>query len=214
VLNVKAINGLDKYRLQVAFVLVCICSFCGEERHEAMTRGFGPSSAGGRAKPAPRQAAAPEAAPEAGQAQQGKVTPLQFTDDDVIESEKNRDPFRSYFALFKVARPSVVQRQVIMPTTSIEEMTLIAIISGVPRPKAMLLDPRGIGHVVERGMFLGRPQIVQASENVSMTLNWRVHRIRENELVLIREDPTDPTRPALTRVIPLREEEELRLKPI
>jgi len=173
-----------------------------------MTRGFG----GGGQRPA---STASTAAPQTGvEAPEEKKGPLQFTDDDFVESEKNRDPFRSYFTLFKVERPSVVQRQVIMPTTSIEEMTLIAIVSGVARPKAMLVDPRGIGHVVERGMYLGRPQIVQASDQVSMTLNWRVHRIRENELVLIREDPTDPTRPALTRVIPLREEEELKQRPI
>jgi type IV pilus assembly protein PilP len=181
------------------FPLLFLAASCGGEE-QAMTRGFG---GGGKRPSAKKQASAePVGEPEA------KKRTVQFTEDDFVESEKNRDPFRSYFGAFKLERPSVVQRQVIMPTTSVEEMTLIAIVSGVPRPKAMLVDPTGIGHVVERGMYLGRPQVVQASEKVSMTLNWRVHRIRENELVLIREDPTDPTRPALTRVIPLREEED------
>lgn len=190
-------------RFSVALFLVFLGASCGDDEGVAATRGMG----GSRRPGAPPASASKSAVQGEAQATTEKKAPIQFTDDDFMESEKNRDPFRSYFALFKVERPSAVQRTVIMPTTSIEEMTLIAIVSGVPRPKAMLLDPRGIGHVVESGMFLGRPQVVQASENVSMTLNWRVHRIRENELVLIREDPTDPTRPALTRVIPLNEEE-------
>ena len=58
----------------------------------------------------------------------------------------------------------------------------------------MLVDPAGVGHVVERGDYLGRPKVIQATGSVSMTLNWRVDRIRENEVVLTQQDPTDPTR--------------------
>jgi hypothetical protein len=93
-----------------------------------------------------------------------------------------------------------------MPTTAVEEMRLIAIVTGVPKPKAMLVDPLGVGHVVERGDDIGRPKVIQASGNVAMTLNWRVDRIRDNEVVLSQEDATDPTRIALTKIIPLRDE--------
>ena len=54
---------------------------------------------------------------------------------------------------------------------------------------------------------MGRPHVIQATGSVAMVLNWRVDRIRENEVVLSRQDPTDPTRPSLTRVIPLHEDE-------
>ena len=135
---------------------------------------------------------------------------LTFSDEDFVESDANRDPFRSYTTLFKIEGTAIPQRKVIMSTTSVEEMRLIAIISGVPTPRAMLVDPIGVGYVVERGMFIGRPQVVRASENVVMTLNWKVDRIRPNEVVLTREDPADPNRPPLTRVIPLREEEATR----
>ncbi|MCA9601050.1 MAG: hypothetical protein KC417_03435, partial [Myxococcales bacterium] len=40
-------------------------------------------------------------------------------------------------------------------------------------------------------------------------LNWRVDRIRPTEVVLAREDPTAPNRPAITRVIPLYDPSEL-----
>lgn len=129
-----------------------------------------------------------------------------YRDEDFVESERNRDPFRSYMTTFNVKAPEDIQRRVVMPTTAIEEMSLIAIISGTPRPKAMIVDPLGVGHVVERGMYVGRPQVIQATGSISMTLNWRVDRIRDNEVVLTRQDPVDPSRPPLTRVIPLHEE--------
>jgi Tfp pilus assembly protein PilP len=131
---------------------------------------------------------------------------LVFKDEDFVESTRNRDPFRSYTITFRARAPEEMQRRVIMPTTAVEEMRLIAIVSGMPRPKAMLVDPAGVGHVVERGDYIGRPKVIQATGSVSMTLNWRVDRIRENEVVLTQQDPADPTRAALTKVIPLRDE--------
>jgi type IV pilus assembly protein PilP len=133
---------------------------------------------------------------------------ITFRDDDFVESERNRDPFRSYSRMFSVKPPETAQRNVAMPNTPIEEMRLIGIVTGTARPRAMLVDPSGVGHVVERGVYIGRPQVVQATENVQMMLHWRVDRIRENEVVLTREDPTDPSRPPLTRVVPLREGED------
>jgi type IV pilus assembly protein PilP len=89
-------------------------------------------------------------------------------------------------------------------------MRLVAIISGVAQPRAMLLDPTGVGHVVKRGDYLGRPEVLQTggAESMPVTLNWRVARIRAGELVLTREDPTAPDRPPLTRSLPLYEEGE------
>lgn len=151
--------------------------------------------------------ASPAAAEAAVQAAGGStLESMVYRDEDFVESERNRDPFRSYMTTFTVKAPEDIQRRVVMPTTAIEEMKLIAIISGTPRPKAMLVDPARVGHVVERGMYVGRPQVIQATGSISMTLNWRVDRIRDNEVVLTRQDPVDPSRPPLTRVIPLHEE--------
>ncbi|MBN1655562.1 MAG: hypothetical protein JXA30_17475, partial [Deltaproteobacteria bacterium] len=184
--------------LRVALGIAIIISSSCDDVERTMTRGFGPAT---QSTSAP--ASAKEQTPEA----EGLAKKSIYSDDDFVESEVNRDPFRSFTKLFRSAEQEAPQRTVVMSTTAIENMKLIAIISGVPAPKAMLVDPLGVGHVVERGMYLGRPEIVRASENVSMTLNWRVHRIRENEVVLTRADPTDPNRPPLTRVIPLRENE-------
>jgi Tfp pilus assembly protein PilP len=131
---------------------------------------------------------------------------LFYQDEDFVESPHRRDPFRAYTATFRAKAPEDMQRQVVMPATSVEEMRLIALVTGTARPKAMLLDPAGVGHVVERGDYLGRPKLIQATGNVSVTINWRVDRIRENEVVLTQQDPADPSRVALTKILPLNEE--------
>jgi Tfp pilus assembly protein PilP len=177
---------------------------CGDNVERAQTPGFGVLGAATQ----PSQSKTP-LTPKANV--DSKTTDYSgYTDEDFVESDNNRDPFRTYTTLFKVESPHAPQRQVAMSNTAIEEMKLIAIVSGTPTPKAMLVDPLGVGHVVERGMYIGKPQVVRASENVLLTLNWRVDRIRPNEVVLTREDPTDPNRPPLTRVIPMRTEEETR----
>ena len=149
-------------------------------------------------------AAKPSAAPASKLAEQ-----LVYKDEDFVESERNRDPFRSYASSFRgrgaEAAPET-QRSVIMPNTAVEEMKLIAIISGLTRPKAMLTDPRGVGYVVQRGDYLGRPKVFQTTGSVAMTLNWRVDRIRDTEVVLTRQDPSDPGRPPLSRIISMRDE--------
>jgi len=178
------------------FIISSVLTASCDDTERTMTRGMGGDISSKSAEVAPKEKSAEV---------EGAATKQVYSDDNFVESDFNRDPFRSYTSLFKSAAAEIPQRTVVMSTTAIENMKLIAIISGVPSPKAMLVDGLGVGHIVERGMYIGRPEIVRASENVSMTLNWRVHRIRENEVVLTRADPTDPNRPPLTRVIPLRE---------
>jgi hypothetical protein len=175
----------------VAFAVALGAAACDDS---ASTGGRG----GGKKAKAKSAAAAAEG--------ERKLEALVFRDEDFNESVRNRDPFKSYSTVFRARGPEDSQRPVIMPTTSIEEMRLIAIVTGLARPKAMLVDPAGVGHVVERGDYLGRPKVIQAAGSVSMTLNWRVDRIRDNEVVLTQQDPADPTRIALTKIIPLREE--------
>jgi type IV pilus assembly protein PilP len=134
---------------------------------------------------------------------------LSFKDEDFVESEHNRDPFRSYSASFVKHGPEAPQgsqRLVIMPETAVEEMKLIAVISGLSRPKAMLTDKHNVGYVVQRGDYIGRPKVIQSTGNVTITVNWRVDRLRETELVLTLQDPQDLSRPPLSRIIGMRDE--------
>ncbi len=138
---------------------------------------------------------------------------LAYQDDDFVELDvEHRDPFRSFAASFRqVATGRDVETvHSIMSTSTIDEMRLIAIISGVVRPRAMLLDGEGVGHTVERGDYIGRPEVIQVggADSMPVPLHWRVARIRSGEVVLTRDDPTAPDRPPLTRVLPLYEEGE------
>jgi hypothetical protein len=189
--------------LALAAIVLALAA-CDEGEPTMATRGA-PRAAG--AAPA---APAGAAAPAAGDAAPSAILrePVAYKDEDFIESIANRDPFKIYTTQYRADLPEGIQRRVYMPTTAVEEMRLIAIVTGVPKPKAMLLDPLGVGHVVERGDYVGRPKVIQASGNVAMTLNWRVDRIRDNEVVLTQEDATDPTRVAMTKIIPLRDENE------
>ena len=95
----------------------------------------------------------------------------------------------------------VTARIDLMPNTAVEEMKLIAVVLGLPRPKAMLTDTGGVGYVVQRGDYLGKAKLLQATGSVPMTLNWRVDRIREHEVVLTRLDPTDASHTPMSRII-------------
>ncbi|MGB8331755.1 MAG: pilus assembly protein PilP [Polyangiales bacterium] len=131
-----------------------------------------------------------------------------YNDDDFAELDtQNRDPFRSYARAFKAQAAGPAQRRVLLPSTSLDEMNLIAIVTGIETPRAMLTDTSQVGHVIRRGDYIGRPEVVQTggSEGMPVTLNWRVDRIRPGSVVLTREDPSSPDKPPLTRVMPLHE---------
>jgi hypothetical protein len=98
------------------------------------------------------------------------------------------------------------QRDVVLEEYAIEELKLVALVTGSPPELAMLIDPVGLGHVVTRGQFIGRAQVVQPSGGVGAAyeVNWRVDRIRDGDLVLVRDDPSNPDVPSASRVIPLR----------
>ena len=161
--------------------------------------------------PPPRRQHGPVEAPPTEDAGVDAGVPIvRFADGDFVESNVNRDPFRNFARLFRLRPAEGPQRTVIMPTVGIDEMRLIAIITGVASPRAMFNDRVGVGYVVERGDYIGTAETVDTGGEggITITLNWRVDRIRDGEVVLTREDPTAPNRPPLTRVIPLHDPNE------
>ena len=175
------------------------CSGGGEDGIE------GAVSLGGAKKRSPQKSAP---APSTALAEV-ELPPMQvFVDEDFTEADiQNRDPFRSFARAFKAQAAAPAQRRVLMPRTSLDEMKLIAIVTGIATPRAMLTDTTSVGHVVRRGDYIGRPEVVQSggAEGMPVTLNWRVDRIRPGSVVLTREDPSSPDKPPLTRVMPLHE---------
>jgi type IV pilus assembly protein PilP len=137
---------------------------------------------------------------------------IDFQEVEFGESERSRDPFRSYLDVFVAESRSTAksQREVVLEDFSLDELKLVGIVTGVADARAMLVDPHGRGHVVRRGQFVGRAEIVRGDSKgaPAFEINWRIDRIREGDIVLVREDPKNPEVPSATRVIALRPDTE------
>jgi type IV pilus assembly protein PilP len=155
---------------------------------------------------APETAPAPSAAPPP-----TKVGP-EYAESDFVENDRNRDPFRAYMDLFvdQEKKPLKVQRKVILSQYALEELKLVAIVQSGDYPRAMVIPPGGKGAVIKRGDFIGRAETVHTggTNGTDYLVNWRVDRIRDGDIVLLREDPAQPNVPPATRVIPLHPEAE------
>jgi Tfp pilus assembly protein PilP len=94
-----------------------------------------------------------------------------LTDDDFLENdETNRDPFRSYMHLFAEHGQSKTRKiPALFERVGLEELTLIAIVSGDDDPRAMFRDATGFGLAVKPGDFLSR-----SGARVSKILSDRV----------------------------------------
>ena len=175
---------------------------CEDPLAEFRAEGGGLGALGGTKAPKPESGSTLGGATNLGS------EPYVYTEEDFAEIEtENRDPFRPYARAFKAQASVPAQRRVLMPGTSLEEMNLIAIITGVSQPRAMVTDTSDVGHVISRGDYIGRAEVVQSggAEGIPVTLNWRVDSIRPGSVLLTREDPTAPDKPPLTRVMPMHD---------
>ena len=85
----------------------------------------------------------------------------EYTENDFVESDRNRDPFRSFIIQNQqVGKQALNQRKVELAQYSIDELKLVAIVQGSDQPRAMFVDPSGKGTVVYRGTFVCRPEVV------------------------------------------------------
>jgi type IV pilus assembly protein PilP len=165
-----------------------------------------PVSTSSAAPTAPRAAASASAS-----ALPTELKGVEYTENDFVESDRNRDPFRSYLVQSQpVNKQMFNQRKIALSQYSLDELKLVAIVTGGDQARAMFVDPSGKGTVVYKGSFVCRSEVVHigGSNGPEYQLNWRVDRIREGDVVLIREDPAQPAIPPATRVIPLHPESE------
>lgn len=139
-----------------------------------------------------------------------RIEASQIGESEFVETERTRDPFRSYASKFLEAsrRPERNERKITLGEYSVDELKPIGIVMASDYPRAMLLDPNGKGWVVKKGDYVGRPEVVHLGGpgGTDYQVNWRVDRIRDGDIVLIREDPAQPGAAPLTKVIPLRSE--------
>ena len=190
------------------FWVMLLVPACGDDPVAAPAAATSAASSGAaKAKPAPKGKSAVSGPP----ADMGPLPKTEFQEEDFAESERSRDPFRAYADLFveKTDRRSLQRAQVLLEEFSLDELKLIGVISRIVPAKAMVVDPSGKGHVIERNDLVGRAERVQAgSSNDEFEINWRVDRIRESDVVFVREDPANPDVPSATRVLSLRSAED------
>lgn len=139
--------------------------------------------------------------------------PVDINESEFAETDKSRDPFRSFASTFvdeSAGKGLASQRKVVLDEWNVDELKLAGIVTRIHPAKAMLVDPEGVGHVVQRGQLLGRAEVVQPAGpgGAAYEVHWRVDRIRDREgdIVLVREDRGNPEVPVATKVIPLRPE--------
>jgi type IV pilus assembly protein PilP len=195
-------------------VSIVFLAACGSSAAPA-----GGSSSGSKPAASGSAAAAPDAKKAATKNRKGEseasdkdkpaevVLPkVEFQETDFAESERSRDPFRPYAEVFMAQAKSKVRSQlhVVAKQYSLDELRLVGIVSRLHPPRAMFVDPRGVGYVVDHGDFVGRPEIVQGgTTSADYEIHWRVDRVRDSDVVMVREDPANPDVPSATRVVPL-----------
>jgi type IV pilus assembly protein PilP len=196
----------------VCLILALSLAGCGDDE------GAAPKPAASAKKPRTKSPAGDSPTAEASAAASGlssaRLPPpprRDFSEADFTETERTRDPFRSYarkFANEDEGSAEHSQREVLLKEFAVDDLKLIGIVTRVTPARAMLVDPTGRGHVVRRGQFIGRADLVRVAGQSGTTyeLNWRLDSIRDGDVVLVREDPNNPDVPAATKVIPLRPE--------
>jgi type IV pilus assembly protein PilP len=164
--------------------------------------------------PAPKPAAAPQpaaagalAAADGGLPDGLPPLPMkEFQEADFAETDRSRDPFRSFEQIFmaQAKAEKKLQHQVLIDRYSLDELKLVGIITRGPA-RALLVDPSGLGWVGKVGDFVGKAELVHSGgpTGADVAINWRIDRIRESDVVLVREDPSHPEIPPTTRVIAL-----------
>ena len=155
-----------------------------------------------------QQKTAPSASSSAGANAPTKdgLPAVEFAEADFVESEESRDPFRDYTHMFvrKTTVDNIRQRKVKAEPFALDELKLVGIITR-GRHSVMLTDPNGYGWVLYTGDFVGKAELVSAggTDGTEVAINWRVDRIRNKDVVFIREDNAHPDIPPTTRIMPL-----------
>lgn len=102
------------------------------------------------APPPPPAAAAAPAAPDGGAA----ASPAP---EWVYSSVGKRDPFRSFLSELEASRVGVLTRcNTPLGRFELEQLRLVAVVTGLADPVAMLEAPNGVGYSVRRGACLGK----------------------------------------------------------
>lgn len=114
-----------------------------------------------------------------------------YRSEDFVESPRNRDPFRRFVP--EVRPPHGVDG--VLRSARIDELSVVAVVSGVASPIAMVTTRHGQSHSVQRGDFVGRDEIVTTTgqDGLTYSLRWRVESVSPRGVELACEEPSGST---------------------
>jgi type IV pilus assembly protein PilP len=109
----------------------------------------------GESKPtAPRPAAPPAAKPAAGPAAPAAAAPEAEV---AYSSVGKRDPFKSFLGDLRASTGAVVTRcNTPLGRFELDQLRLVAVITGLAEPLAMVEAPTGVGYSVRKGACIGK----------------------------------------------------------
>jgi type IV pilus assembly protein PilP len=125
-------------------------------------------------------------------------------DDAIVEGPGSRDPFRAFPEAPRPPPPDARPRRA--RRIPVDQLKLVGLVTNTPTPRALLVDPAGKGYIVTQGELVGRPEPVgpagASGDDGERYASFRVDRIREGDVVLVREDAAGRS-PVSTRVLSL-----------
>ena len=142
----------------------------------------------------------------------GSMLLPKLSETDFIEGAKHRDPFRAYIdvVINQEEVRKTVQREIKLKEYDVAELKLIAIITNIGDPRAMVVTPAKEGIVLRRGDYVGKADFVDpGAGGDKIQVNWRIARIHgtgkeeERGIYLVRDDPLTKTPEDITRFMPL-----------
>lgn len=109
-------------------------------------------------KPKPQVASAPKAAPVAAPVEEKKPADDGSPKEEwSYSSAGKRDPFRSYLKELDAPQSGIASRcSTPLGRFDVEQLRLVAVVTGLEDPVAMVEAPNGIGYSVRRGACIGK----------------------------------------------------------
>ncbi len=95
-----------------------------------------------------------------------------------------RDPFQSFITQRNVELPGEDGSQPPLQRWDVERYVLRGIIFGTDSPRAMLIDPEGVGHVVKLGSYVGRNWGKVTAIQDGMVVVTEEYKSMDDELVV------------------------------
>ena len=107
--------------------------------------------------------------------------PAPIAEEALVVGPRSRDPFQSFADAVPPPPPDARPRKA--RRIPVDQLKLVALVTNTATPRALLVDPAGKGYIVTQGELVGRPE-----PDGDRLASFRVDRIRDGDVVLVRED--------------------------